>query len=320
MVRTEETSMRKSKKIDWRKGAGNVIIGMFIVLACFSVALIVMEHGNLFRQTTKTQMLSDAIADGATVWAQTPLSVDEAQLNTMAAKIAYANQYGSTSYSLYNPIITEDLSRDSFTDKLVTVHLDARTPLLIGRDGYADIKVGSQVRALTQLPNQVSLTDEEIQIIASALNQLPSDSAQYKAIINSLPMMGWIYSQQYRWVEGYRDCSSFVITSFRTDERNYGVSGYSQTIMEIARSNGWFNAWFPGFSSVDDLQPGDVLYWRGQWAVDEGRTSGLGHVGIYLGDGKIIHSSSSAGRVVITNIFGTSGGSSGLIGYSRQPI
>jgi len=312
--------MKKFKKINWRKGSGSVIVGMFIVLACFSLALVVMEHGNLFKQTTKAQMLSDTIADGATVWAQTPMTVDESQLNTMAAKIAYVNQRGGTAYTLHNPIVTEDSSLGAFTDKLVTVHLDARTPLLIGPAGYADIRVGSQVRALTRLPNQISLTDEEIQIIVSALSQLPPDSAQYKAIINSLPMLGWIYSQQYRWVDGYRDCSSFVITSFRTDVRNYGVSGYSQTILEIARANGWFHVWFPGFSSVDDLQAGDVLYWRGQWAIDEGRPYGLGHVGIYLGNGKIIHSSSSAGRVVITNLFGANGGSSGLLGYSRQPI
>ena len=83
--------------------------------------------------------------------------------------------------------------------------------------------------------------------------------------------------------------------------------------------NGWFRFWFIGYSDVDELQPGDVLYWRMQYAVDEGFPYGLGHVGMYLGNDKIIHASSTAGRVVITNLFGQDGGSDGrLIGYSRQ--
>jgi len=133
--------------------------------------------------------------------------------------------------------------------------------------------------------------------------------------------MGWIHSPENRWVEGYRDCSSFVISAFITDSRNYGISGYSQTVLEIALNNGWVYPWFAGFSNIDDLQPGDVLYWRSRWAVDEGRPYGLGHVGIYLGNEKIMHASSGAGRVVITNIFGTEGGFDNvLIGYSRQPF
>lgn len=312
----------KINKINWRKGTGSVIIGMFIVLTCFSLALTLMEHGNLFNQASRTQMRADLIADGATVWAQTPLTIDEGMLDTMAGRLATANQNDRNNYTYHQPIVTDDFSRVWYVDKIVTVQLDAQTPLLLaGLSGQTEINVGSKVRALSRLTANTQLTATEIQIITEALAQLPPDSAQYKAIVNALPMLGWIYSQPNRWVDGYRDCSSFVITAFLTDSRNYGISGYSQTILEIALNNGWVRPWFAGFSDTNELQPGDVLYWRSRWAVDEGRPYGLGHVGIYLGNDKIIHASSGAGRVVISNLFGVNGGTDEvLIGYSRQPF
>jgi cell wall-associated NlpC family hydrolase len=314
--------MQKLKNINWRKGTGSVIVGMFIILTCFSIALILMEHGNLFNQASRVQMRADAIADGATVWAQTPLSLDEAALDDMAAKIANANQDVRNDYIYHIPVISDDYNRSGYVDKDVTVQLEAKTPLLLaGINGETEISVGSKVRAISQLTAQVQLTADETQIITAALDALPSDSAQYKAILNALPMMGWIYSQQNRWVDGYRDCSSFVISAFMTDTHNYGISGDSRSVLDIAINNGWVHPWFAGFfSNTDSLQPGDVLYWREQWAVDEGLPYGLGHVGIYLGNEKIIHCSPTSGRVVITNLFGAEGYAGDvLIGYSRQP-
>lgn len=311
-------------KIDFRKGSGSAILGMVLLTVCFAVALIVMEQGNLFYRASKTQMVSDVIADGSTVYAQTPMGVDEQKLNQMANEIAARNQSRNVNYTLHRPIVTDVLTRTDFIDKEVTVQVDADTDALVqsGGIGYNHIEVGSQVRALSRLTASVQLTNEEKQIILDALATLPTDSPQYKAIVESVKMMGWIYSQEHRWEEGYRDCSSFVISCFLGTEQNYGISGTCRTMLPIAQDNGWFNFWFPGFSAVDNLMPGDVIYWRMQYAIDEGLPYGLGHVGMYLGNGKIIHASSTAGRVVITNIFGDTwtNADGKIIGYSRQPI
>ena len=312
------------KKIDFRKGSGSAVLGMVLLTVCFAVALIIMEQGNLFYRASKTQMFSDVIADGATVYSQTPMGVDELKLNQMANELASRNQSNNVNYTLHQPIVTDVLIRTDYIDKEVTVRVDADIGALVqtGGIGYNHIEVGSQVRALSRLTATVQLTSEEEQIILDALAALPSDSPQYKAIIEAVQMMGWIYSQENRWDEGYRDCSSFIISCFLGTEQNYGISGTCRTIMPIAQDNGWFNYWFPGFSSVDDLVPGDVIYWRMQYAVDEGLPHGLGHVGMYLGNGKIIHASSTAGRVVITNIFGDTwtNADGKIIGYSRQPL
>ena len=139
--------MRLFRKINWRKGTGSVIVGMFVVMTCFSIALILMEHGNLFNQASRVQMRADAIADGSVVWAQTPLTVDETKLNTMTGRIAAANQDSRNNYTYHQPVITEDFSRVGYVDQIVTVHLDAKTPLLLaGLNGQTEINVGSKVR------------------------------------------------------------------------------------------------------------------------------------------------------------------------------
>lgn len=46
---------------------------------------------------------------------------------------------------------------------------------------------------------------------------------------------------------------------------------------------------------LGELQAGDLLFFRT-------RRRGIGHVGMFIGDGKFIHASSGAGRVVITPV------------------
>ena len=45
-----------------------------------------------------------------------------------------------------------------------------------------------------------------------------------------------------------------------------------------------------------DLQPGDAVFFRSDGS------STISHVGLYIGNGEMIHASSSAGKVIITNI------------------
>lgn len=312
----------KFKQIRWKKGTGSVVIGMVSVVVCFTVALAVMEQGNLFYRTVRTQMLSDTVADGASVWAQTPLSVDEYRLKAMAEEIVDRNRRGAVQYTLQDPLITNDGSRPGYDDKIITVYLDASADSIPVPDvpsSSTQIHVGSKVRALSRLPSSIPLTEPEQRVVQQALQSLSPDCAQYKAILQSVTMKNWLYSEKERWTEGYCDCSSFLISSFRVAEQNYGVSGNSQSMMAIARDNGWYHDWIADTSLVAELQPGDVLYWSTPYATEKGLPYGLGHVGMYLGQGKIIHASPSAGRVVITNLFGESGDTeTPLIGYSRQ--
>mgnify|MGYP001806374338 CR=1 FL=1 len=52
--------------------------------------------------------------------------------------------------------------------------------------------------------------------------------------------------------------------------------------------------------SRDALRPGDVLLWD----TDGGRRTNISHVGIYLGNDKFIHASTSLGKVVVASVSG----------------
>ncbi len=79
------------------------------------------------------------------------------------------------------------------------------------------------------------------------------------------------------------DCSGFVSYVFKS-------MGYStsRTAADIYSNNG---------TSVDyaDLQPGDAVFFASS-------SQAVGHVGIYIGNGQFIHSSSGAGYVTINSL------------------
>lgn len=82
------------------------------------------------------------------------------------------------------------------------------------------------------------------------------------------------------------DCSGFVYYCLKNSGVNVGrlsAKGYSQ-------NTNWASV------SKSNLKAGDLLF----FSVRGG--SSVGHVGIYLGNNKMIHCSSSKGQVVITNI------------------
>lgn len=82
------------------------------------------------------------------------------------------------------------------------------------------------------------------------------------------------------------DCSGFVYYVYRQ-------CGYSITRTATAQSA------VGSYVSRSDLQPGDIVIFYNS------AKSGIGHSGIYIGNGQFIHSSSSAGKVVISSLSDT---------------
>ena len=73
------------------------------------------------------------------------------------------------------------------------------------------------------------------------------------------------------------DCSGFVYYCLNS-------VGYKIRYMTSA---GWRDSSLPKITSMGDLQPGDIIYFKPH------------HVGIYIGDGQMIDASSGAGKVVL---------------------
>ena len=327
------------KKINWNEGLGTALLGSVMILVGFIMTLLVFQQLIVYDTAAKAQIVSDTISDGAAVASALPMNIDETKADYTLTQLLNENQKYSDNvdYTLLSSYFTKDMSRTGYKDNILTVELNAEAKKIILPDMTSSTtfskNVISKVKILSLVPEHVDLgiAGEEI---SRALSEVPINSPQYKAIVESMNYYGWRYSQEQRWVEGARDCSSFVLSCYRdfTNVFDANPYGYTQTIWNDAKAAGILqevNAadLDSGAFSVANLQVGDILLWHGSWAEGLGRDpEGLGHTGIYLGisaiDGmpKIIHASSGAGGVTVSNIIGMHSGSGRLLGVCRIPV
>lgn len=104
-----------------------------------------------------------------------------------------------------------------------------------------------------------------------------------RAISYAHTRLGNKYSQARRDQKGYADCSSLVRDAYKSATDKYiGNTTYEQ--LELMHS------YLYSVSSVHNVTVGDLVFHRG----------GSNHVGIYLGNGKVLHASQTAGKVKIS--------------------
>lgn len=95
--------------------------------------------------------------------------------------------------------------------------------------------------------------------------------------------LGDLYSQSLRNTAGYADCSSLVRDAFLTATGKF--IGDTTVTQSDAMSDYLYS-----INKITDVTPGDLIY----------HLSSDNHVGIYLGNGKVLHASQSAGTVKIS--------------------
>lgn len=95
--------------------------------------------------------------------------------------------------------------------------------------------------------------------------------------------LGDTYSQSRRDQEGYADCSSLVRDAFQSATGKY-IGGTTVTQSDTM-SNYMYS-----IGKITDATPGDLVY----------HLSADNHVGIYLGNGRVLHASQKAGTVKIS--------------------
>lgn len=81
------------------------------------------------------------------------------------------------------------------------------------------------------------------------------------------------------------DCSGLVI---------YALAPFRSLHHFAATQYGEAGTAHPG---LDALQPGDLLFWS-----KDGTVSGVGHVAIYVGDGRVVQAPESGARITVTSI------------------
>ena len=114
-------------------------------------------------------------------------------------------------------------------------------------------------------------------------------SYRTKAISYARGRLGDTYSQSRRDQKGYADCSSLMRDAYKSATGKYiGNTTYEQ--LELMHS------YLYSISSVRQANVGDLVFHQ----------TGAKHVGIYLGNGKVLHASQSAGKVKITTFSNSS--------------
>lgn len=116
-----------------------------------------------------------------------------------------------------------------------------------------------------------------------------ASSYRTKAISYARGRLGDKYSQSRRDQKGYADCSSLMRDVYKSASGKYiGNTTYEQ--LELMHS------YLYSISSVRQATVGDLVFHQ----------NGSNHVGIYLGNGKVLHASQTAGKVKISTFSSSS--------------
>ncbi len=150
------------------------------------------------------------------------------------------------------------------------------------------------------------LEDEEIDAIIEELYASYEMSPEKEALLRyALTKVGCSYDQGYHFsleVDIF-DCSSLVYRSYREigiDISNHG----SYSAAEEARY-----ADNNSFVAYGELQPGDLIFYGGS---NNGRYNGIYHVGMYVGNGKMVEARGKKYGVVYTDVR-----TSNVVSYGR---
>jgi len=150
-----------------------------------------------------------------------------------------------------------------------------------GSTGY----IRSDLVDLTEVPycntNSGSVYDSQS---SGTVNAAPTYSAGDQIVYTAKQLLGVPYVWGGTTTRGF-DCSGFVQYVYRQHGITLNRTANSQM------SNGYS-------VSASNLIPGDLVFFHGTYA-----TSGASHVGIYIGNGQFIHSSSGKSGVVISDLW-----------------
>lgn len=129
--------------------------------------------------------------------------------------------------------------------------------------------------------------------LKSYITDTTSGNAAQQAINTARTYIGNIYSQPKRVDVGYKDCSSLIWFSYKSANIIFGSSTYVSTAAAEAQygvNQGWSQV------ARGNLQPDDLIFYA--YAGNNERYKNISHVSLYIGNGKVIESSSSKEKVV----------------------
>ena len=143
--------------------------------------------------------------------------------------------------------------------------------------------------------------------ITDIVSGLPVGEKGTEIVTAALTRLGHPYSQDYRGQGNYVDCSSLAQWAYR--QAGISIPGTSVAQAQYCANNG-LNI---GHS---ELAPGDLVFWS-KTTCDCGRYAEIHHVGIYIGDNRVIEASSSKGCVIVRELWGLGSGKWQVHSFAR---
>ena len=142
--------------------------------------------------------------------------------------------------------------------------------------------------------------------ISEIIDSLP-DTKGADVVRAALIRLGNPYSRSRRGTGSYVDCSYFAWWS-------YDQAGISLPTSSVEQA---MYCYENGFAVEEaDLQPGDLIFWSKK-NCRCGRWNEIHHVGIYIGNGKLIEATSGKGCVAIRPVWGIDGATWKIFMYAR---
>lgn len=163
---------------------------------------------------------------------------------------------------------------------------------LMGSDNRAQLGFSTASNGgISRTDAKSSLTDAEIKSITDKI----TDATEKQVCTFALTKVGYPYSQLLRDSGNYYDCSSLAYYSWQSAgiSIKYGGSNTAAAEAEYCAKNG-------KTVSEKDMKPGDLIFYS---FTNNGRYKNISHVGIYVGNGKMVEAVDESHGVVYGNFY-----------------
>lgn len=187
---------------------------------------------------------------------------------------------------------------------------------LVGADLYSFTDDQREALAAMMEPQMLPMYAELIGVdllggfdgsITDIVSGLPVGEIGTEVVTAALTRLGHPYSQEKRGEGNYVDCSSLVQWAYR--QAGISIPGTSVAQAQYCANNG-LNI------GRSELAPGDLVFWS-KTTCDCGRWNEIHHVGVYIGNNRVIEASSSKGCVIVRELWGLGSGKWQVHSYGR---
>lgn len=201
------------------------------------------------------------------------------------------------SYSLFTAILSpKDAAAlfypDEQTQEMYCLSYDLYGEFLAFADDSSQYE--TDAGANTPGNHKTSMSPDDIEDL---IKNLPPDAELAKMVLEfAFSKLGYPYSQAKRHSGTHFDCSSLVYYAYLSGGLDVTYQGMTTAaaIAQLIVERGTV-------VDPDNLQPGDLVFWC--FDGGNGRFMEIEHVGIYVGDGKVIDASYSKGYVVYRPLY-----------------